>query len=225
MENSKLKYKTIDLPIEVFENALIDGDLSEVEDFESIFDEYCQCVGGEEYKAQIDSLKEVTLLKSKIMLAQNIMAMITTVPTDELFEMLKELNYHIAVPAPTLDDIHKYCTQIEPIVRLDAVKLAILEKNMEPKKKKKQKEIIYTRDYFTDNILDINEVMHYNISKKDSMRTYCRAVVKCQQRINKMNQQKKKQHDKIIILYFWIHFILPYVCNCLANNIIQRTDQ
>ena len=82
MENSKVKYKTIDLPIEVFENALIDGDLSEVEDFESIFDEYCQCVGGDSYKAQIDSLKEVTLLKSKIMLAQNIMAMLATVPTD-----------------------------------------------------------------------------------------------------------------------------------------------
>ena len=191
MENSKPKYKTIDLPIEVFENALIDGDLSEVEDFETIFDEYCQCVGGDSYKAQIDSLKEYTLLKSKIMLAQNIMAMITTVPTNELFEMLKELNYHITVPAPALEDISKYCAQIEPIVRFDAVKLLIMEKKLEPKKKEKQKEIVYTRDFFTDNILDINEVMHYNLSKKDSMRTYCRAVVKCQQRIAKMNQQKK----------------------------------
>ena len=174
------KYTTIDLPFGVFKRALLDGDLSEVEDFESIFMEFNQAVGGKELEAELGKIKKEAVLRSRVTLASELIEVLQNNPEDaEAFEALKALRYHIKLPAPNLENALEYIKQIEGHVKYDISTLL----SMESLRSQKPQEPVmqYSYDYFTDMVLDIQQCLDIKIVDTDPTRSYCRAVLRLKQ--------------------------------------------
>lgn len=204
MSNETKKYSTIDMPMRVFINAKCDGDMSEVENFDDVWFQYIESISGKELQLKIKDEKEKELLKGKILLAQlaiNILSLKSFTSEDEprrkeVFEILKGLNFHALIPAPDLDDIEKYCEQIEGHIKLAVINLMEMENEEKDKKKKKNAspEIVYTRDMFADNMLEIQSALNIRITEDDSVRMYCRAIVRhAEYRLNLQQKNNKKR--------------------------------
>jgi len=195
MGNSKHKYNSIDMPLRVFINAMVDHDYSEIENFEDVFIEYCQSVGGEELAQQMGNIKESNTLRLRISMAQDAIDLLKFEPLndfqkkerDEIFEELKKLRYHLLIPACDLNDIKKYCSQIEGHVKLEAVRLSFLEAEQQPKKGK-QKEAVYSRDYFVDMLNEMSAIFKIHINDSISLREYCGWIRKYKKEVERLNK-------------------------------------
>jgi hypothetical protein len=184
----KIIYNSLDMPFTVFENALVDKDYSQIEDFEKVFTEYCESIGGKEMVLQLRNLKEITLLSSRITLAQQIIAVLEAMPTDEMFELLKDLNYHDMVPAPALNDIDQYIVQVVPWINREGLDLAKLIRDT--KIPEDAEEFEYTRDYFTDAFIEISSAFNIHLSKSSiTLREYCRWAVKYKRYLQKLETE------------------------------------
>ena len=191
------KYTTIDMPLSAFITALCDGDTSMIEDFSEIFMQYCESIGGEELRAQINESKDSTILRTKITLAQMMINQLSYEPLNDrqkeiqndIFEELKKLNYHLLCAGCDLNDIKQYCKQIEGVVKLDSVTLKLKEIKQEPQKEEKQ--IVYTRDYFADMLIEISTAFKVSVDDNISVRQYCRWVVKYKNYCKMMNKKQE----------------------------------
>lgn len=210
MEDIKI-YNTLDLPLRVFLNARCDGDFSQVENFDEIFSEYCEAIGGKDLLILLGMYKEAWTLKTKILLAQNMINQLKLTPMsdvqvqlrEETFELLKGLNYHVQIAAPALDDIKKYCKQIEGYIKLDVVSLKEVEQEIKIKEKKGKKKgkddddgKLPSRNEYTDTILDINSTLNLNISEENTTRTFCRAYVKYKEHCIQLLKLQEKNRRK-----------------------------
>lgn len=175
MEAVKL-YNSLDVPWGVFKSALCEGELSQIEDFEELFMQFNEAIGGKELRKTMKDVVRETLLRTKVNLAYSIANQYELTPINELFEALKQLNYHLRIPAPNMDDFNAYWKQIEPLVKLDVVRV----KEMEARKAKQSdgQVVAYTLDYFADMELEIQSALNIKIEDSDATRMYCRAVVK-----------------------------------------------
>lgn len=172
-----IKYNTLDMPFIVFENAIVDKDYSQIEDYDKIFTEYCESIGGKELVLQIRNSKLIVLMDCRIKQAESIIAVLEAFPTNEMFELLKDLNYHDMVPSPALNDIEKYIEQVVPWINREGLDLAKLIRDT--KLPEDTEDFEYTRDYFTDAFIEISTAFNIHLSKANlSLREYTRWVVK-----------------------------------------------
>lgn len=186
------------MPMNVFINALVDGDLSEVENFELIFEDYCECIGGKEVVLSLRNLKEIVQLRNRIKLAENIIEQFNIPATTqiqiqakaEIFDVLKGLNYHYMVPAPAFDNVEKYIEQIIPFIKREVLDVLKMERDRKPKEEGGEDKK-YSRDYFADLFMEFLIVFKVHVTETISVREFCRLVVKyknyCEQQ-NKLNQ-------------------------------------
>ena len=165
------------MPFIVFENAIVDKDYSQIEDYDKIFTEYCESIGGKELVLQIRNSKLIVLMDCRIKQAESIIALLEAFPTNEMFELLKDLNYHDMVPSPALNDIEKYIEQVVPWINREGLDLAKLIRDT--KLPEDTEDFEYTRDYFTDAFIEISTAFNIHLSKTNlSLREYTRWVVK-----------------------------------------------
>lgn len=187
------------MPMRVFLNAKCDGDMSEVENFDDVWLEYIECIGGKKMWAQIEETLSKLELTNKILRAQLSINIILTTNSNEKkaieLEKLKLLNYHISIPAPALDNAELYCKQIEGHVKFDAVKLELLELQKKTTKKE-EKEPVYDRDFFISNMIDVQQGINVKITEDDSVRMYCRAFLKCVAHHEMIEKYNSKTQNK-----------------------------
>lgn len=192
MESATKKYSTLEIPMSVLLNALFDADYSEVENFEELYDEFCEAMGGEKVKKQKKKIKEKTLTRAKVELALSLIDTLLELPDADAFEALKELNYHARVPMADVNDVAKYCTAIRGMVSLDLTKLQIEEKSEELKADKKEL-IEPTRDYFANLFFGIRKYLEVTVTEKDTARFFAACV---RQLDNHLDALRKQQNQK-----------------------------
>ncbi len=63
-------YDSIDMPLSVWIDALVDGNTDKIKDFGDRFAEFCEAIGGRELMIQLDNIIEMTQLRTKIQIAE-----------------------------------------------------------------------------------------------------------------------------------------------------------
>lgn len=190
---SGTKYNSLEMPWGVFKRALCTGDTSEIENFEEVFMDFNDSIGGPNLREELSNLKEETVLHTKVTLAFSIMDMLNREYDEEKFELLKLLGYHKRIGNVDLNDCKAYCKAIEGYVKLDLVQLKEYEKEAETKPKGKAN---YTLDYFMDMELEIQSALNIKIEDTSTVRYYCRAVVKYRNYIDLQNKRNEAEQKK-----------------------------
>lgn len=188
LPNTSHLYKTLDLPLSVFIDALVDGDYSQIEDFEKLHYEYCELIGGRELTIQIETQIEAMQLQTKVLLAECYIKLIYQVDDDKkkvLFDNLLALGYNTSVTEYSLENIDKLINQITPHIKLDAIDLNVLVNRL----KKTGEGKPYTRDYFTSILADINIHLHVTATESISTRMYCMYVDRYRKHIDNLNKK------------------------------------
>lgn len=182
MDNQNKKYNSIDMPMSVFMNAFCDGDLSDVEDFEDVKLDFFIACGGKKVLDRVSDMYDYEKLKLKTQLAKALIIVLEYNPSEQKFNELKALNYHMMLPNPPLTDIKKYIEQINGWLMNDIITLAELEAEKQSKDKDKDKtKVIQDRNYFTDRFLAVNSTLNLNINESSSVRMFARSLVKYEQ--------------------------------------------
>ena len=184
-------YDNIDMPLSVWIDALVDGKVDQVKDFSDRFAEFCEAIGGRELVIQLDNIIEMTQLRTKIQVAELCINQLRVMPDKRVFDILYGLGYPSSEYEYSPDIIEKYITQIMPHVKLDSVDLQVMVNRAN---KTNTNKVAYTREYFTDMIIEISTAFKLALSEKDlTVRQYCRWVVKYKEYVERMNKQAQAQ--------------------------------
>lgn len=190
LQNTSHLYKTIDLPLSVFIDAIVDKDYSQIEDFDKIHMEYCELIGGRELVVQVESQIEFIQLQTKVTLAQCYIKLLYELEDEEklrkIFDNLLELGYRTSVKEYSKENVDKLVTQIEPYVKLDCVDMQVLGNKLKINGSGKP----YSRDYFAAILADINITLKLSITESITTRMYCMYVDRYKKHIEQLNKQK-----------------------------------
>lgn len=189
------KYKDINLPLKVFKRALIEADYTDIEDFAKIFEDFTEAIGGKELLMELQVQKKIEFLRCKIFMAEKIISMLSKTDNDkyqsELFELLKNLNYHIQIPNPKFDDIEEYCKQIKGWILLDVTDLQSMLAS-EGKKDNGGVKESYSYNYFMDMQLELKSKLNIDITDDSPTLAYCRGVVKYKEHHKALQEQAER---------------------------------
>lgn len=200
--DNQIKYSTIDMPLRIFLNAYCDDDYSQVENFDAVYLEYCEAIGGKKLVSKISDQLEYESLKFKVLLAQLCMSVLSLKPLndeqqqkiDKVFARLKSLNYHLMIPAPDLDNVEEYCKQIEGWVRLDVINLK--EMQVELVKKLKSGKAKPSRTDFTKNLVRISAALKVPLTDQISVREYTQWVLEMEDYAEILQSQRPQHGHK-----------------------------
>lgn len=180
---SELKYSTIDMPLSVFIDAIVDGDLSQISDWDDIYMQYCEAIGGKELNTKLREVTEMSVMKNKIQIAESCVAMLNMSNSEEVFKILCELYPQSGVTKFSEDAIERIIAHMKrDIVELG---ISVNEQNVS-----KEQKADYTRDYFTDMLIEISAAFKVNVGQNISLREYCRWVVKYKQYVEILNKRQ-----------------------------------
>lgn len=187
---SSRKYTTLDLPLEVFIDALVDGNFFQIDNWEDIYLDYCDIVGGQELVQIIEKQVEINNLEKRVITANCLIDLIENSIIEEhnkvFFECLCSLGYESSITEYNKHTFEKYLSQIVPHIKLDAIDAEILRNLIkQPKNENSSK---YTRNYFATMLLDIQQELNVKISMTDSTRMYAIAVSKLRKVIEHKNK-------------------------------------
>lgn len=182
-------YDSIDMPLSVWIDALVDGNTDKIKDFGDRFAEFCEAIGGRELMIQLDNIIEMTQLRTKIQIAELCMNQLRIMPDERVFDILYGLGYPSSAFEYSPDIIEKYIAQIMPYVKLDSVDLQVMVNRAN---KGNTNKVSYSRDYFTDMLIEISTAFKVAVTQDMTVRTYCRWVVKYKDYVDKMNKQAQQ---------------------------------
>jgi len=193
-------YNSIDMPLRIFLNAYCDEDYSQVENFEAVYLEFVEAIGGKKLADKMEDQKEYEGLKFKVLLVQLCMSILSLkalndeqqTKLDQVFIRLKSLNYHLMVPAPDLGDVDVYCNQIIGWVRLDVINLKEMQVEMMKKMKKENGKA--TRTDFTRNLVRISAALKVTLTDQISVREYTQWVQEMEDYSEIINSQRQQGH-------------------------------
>jgi hypothetical protein len=180
---NQLKYSTIDMPLGVFIDAIVDGDLSQISDWDDIYMQYCEAIGGKELKTKLREVTEMSVMKNKIQIAESCVAMLSMTESEEVFKILCELYPQSGVTKFSPDAIERIIAHL----KRDVVELGITA-NEQKVSQNENKD--YTRDYFTDMLIEISTAFKVNVGQNITLREYCRWVVKYKQYVETINKRQ-----------------------------------
>lgn len=180
---SELKYSTIDMPLSVFIDAIVDGDLSQISDWDDIYMQYCEAIGGKELNTKLREVTEMSVMKNKIKIAESCVAMLNMSNSEEVFKILCELYPQSGVTKFSEDAIERIIAHM----KRDVVELGI---SVNEQNVSKEQKADYTRDYFTDMLIEISAAFKVNVGQNISLREYCRWVVKYKQYVEILNKRQ-----------------------------------
>lgn len=179
------------MPLPVWIDALVDGDTSKIKDFSDRFAEFCEAIGGRELVMQLEEIVEMTQLRTKIQIAELCINQLRVLPDARVFDILYGLGYPSSSFEYSPENIEKYIDQIMPHLKLDCVDLQVMTNRAN---KRNTNKAVYTRDYFTDMIIEVSTAFKLSLSEKDlTVRQYCRWVVKYKEYVERMNKQAQSQ--------------------------------
>lgn len=177
------------MPLSVWIDALVDGNTAKIKDFSDRFSEFCEAIGGQELVNQLDNIIEMTQLRTKIQIAELCMNQLRIFPDKKVFDVLYGLGYPSSEFEYSPEIIEKYISQIMPHVKLDSVDLQVMVNRAN---KTNTNKATYTRDYFTDMIIEISTAFKLTLNESDlTVRQYCRWVVKYKGYVELMNKQSQ----------------------------------
>lgn len=191
LNTSSHKYTTIDLPLSVFIDALVDGDFSKIDCWQDIYLDYCDIVGGRELAMIIEKQFEMAKLESRVTTANCLIGLLEVSIYKEhkkiIFDCLKSLEYPSSITEYSEDTIQKYFDDIIPYIKLDATDAEII-RNMitKPKNEDGNK---YNRNYFASMIVSIQKELNVKVDMKDSTRIYAICVFQLRQLIEHKNKE------------------------------------
>lgn len=180
-------YDNIDMPLSVWIDALVEGKVDQIKDFSDRFAEFCEAIGGAELVRQLDSIIEMTQLRTKVQIAELCINQLQMFPNKAVFDILYGLGYPSSEYEYSPDIIAKYIEQIMPHVKLDTVDLQVMVNRAN---KANPNKAAYTRDYFTDMLIEISTAFNLPVREQDlTVRQYCRWVVKYKDHIENLKRQ------------------------------------
>lgn len=176
------KYYTLDLPFGVFKRALIDKDLTQVENFDNIFMDYCISIGGDELSNKLIKEKEITYLEERFVIGSGCISILrSSIETDKKrfpFNKLKSMRYQHSIDEFSEENCIKLCNQVEGLVKLDGLKIQM--KELEKKNDEKQTPVVkkteYTHDYFARLVAEFMSTIHVTITDETNTRIFCQAA-------------------------------------------------
>lgn len=197
-------YNSIDMPLRIFLNAYCDEDYSQVENFEAVYLEFVEAIGGKKLADKMGDQLEYEALKFKVLLVQLCMSILSLKALNDeqqkkldlVFLRLKSLNYHLMVPSPNLDDVDAYCNQIIGWVRLDVINLKEMQFEMVKKLKKENGKA--TRTDFTRNLVRISAALKVTLTDQISVREYTQWVQEMEDYSEIINSQRSQQGHKTL---------------------------
>lgn len=182
------------MPMSVFMDAVVDNDVSQIDNFDDVFAEYNESIGGRELELELDRLKREIYLRAKVTLAECLMFSVQVFDDTELFEYLKSLQIHMRLPSVDLENPENYCKQIEGWLKNDISDLLIMETQHQQKQQSGTTEFKYTRDYFEEMFIELESVLHVHIDATSTVRRYCKAIVALKRyRETLLKQQRENQ--------------------------------
>lgn len=190
LNTSSPKYNTIDLPLEVFINALVDNDFSEIENWQAVYLDYCDIVGGQELLTILEKQIEISELECRVTKANCLISILENSLYEEhckiIFNSLLELGYPSSVTEYSKDTVKRFLDDIIPHIKLDATDAEILRNLI--KRPNNEEGNKYTRNYFASMIISIQKELNVKIEMKDSTRMYAICVLQLRQLIEHKNK-------------------------------------
>lgn len=172
------------MPLIVFIDAIVDGIKDTIEDWEELYMEYCEAIGGKELDKQLRDIVDLSQIKNKIQIATACVDMLVLNKSERIFEILKEL--YPLVPVSKLND--DALRAFEAHISRDIVEYGIMA-NEKKDESNKAENTQYTRNYFTDTLIAISAAFKVNVGMNISLREYCRWVVKYREYADEMNKK------------------------------------
>lgn len=172
------------MPLKVFIDALVDGDTSQIENFEDIYIEFCESIGGKQLEQSLDQNREIVQLRARVIITAKTIEMLMMFRTEDIFDLLKSFGYHTQDLPFSDENIEKLIEQVEPYLKLESVDLQVLQ-NQLPKTKGS-----YTRDYFYSMLVEISTAFKMSVTDDISLRMYCAYVVKYKQYSEQINRHQ-----------------------------------
>ena len=166
-------YKTLDMPLSVFIDALIDDVTDNIENFPKLYTEYCELIGGKELVQKIEEVAEMVYLETKVKIAFLGVEMLRLKPSKAIFDEVFSLGYNTSVVEYSEDKIETFINQILPFVKLDGVDAQILRARNNGGAKQG-----YTRDYFSSMLNELLLVFKINVDESISVRRYVQLVLR-----------------------------------------------
>lgn len=171
-------YTSIDVPIRVFRDALVNEDFSQFEDFQNTYLDYCLACGGEELEKLLEKQKDIANLEAKHVIGQScIDALKSAIPPHMktfFFEKLVKLGYPSTITEYSEENVTKLIAQVQGHISLDQIKAEM--KRLELAKGNK-KEVVYSADYFARMLVEFMATIKVTLNENDSLRLYCQCVV------------------------------------------------
>lgn len=175
------KYNSIDMPLGVFINAIVDGDTTDIDNWDDILMDYCDAIGGKELESELKDVSEISRLSARIQIAETCLNMLRMNGNcKEVMEILTSM-----YPMAFGDGIERFVGHIS----LDSVDLQILLKergdgNTTPDV------VVYDRNYFVDILIAVSAAFKVNVGMDISVREYCRWVVKYKEYAEEMHKRQ-----------------------------------
>lgn len=168
------QYDSLDMPLSVFIDAIVDGKMDAIKDFEKIYIEFCEAVGGRELVQSIEEAKELIELETRVTIAHCGIQMLRLRPSKEIFDEMLKLGYNSSVHEYAEDKVEQYIKQITPFVELDNVDAQV----MRNRRKQVTNGEKYTRNYFSAMLNEFLVVFKAPLDESISLRRYCQMVVR-----------------------------------------------
>lgn len=179
-------YRSLDLPLNVFISALVDQDYTGIADFEAIYFEYCEAIGGDELVRQLEKNIHIAELESNVAVGTSGLKLLN-IPT------LSEDRYQFVID--TLQAVYpsglqgaEYIRYVDGQVRSEMVDIQILRnqvKNVDGSKP-------YTRQYFADLCSGIMVGLKVNIPEDMNTRVFCSMVNRYKEYIKDVEKMNNK---------------------------------
>jgi hypothetical protein len=171
------------MPLRVFIDAIVDGNTEDIDNFEDIYIEFCESIGGKQLEQSMDQNKEIVTLRSRVIVTAKTIEMLLMTRSKDMFDLLMSFEYPTQALEFSDENIEKLIMQIEPHLKLESVDLQVLQ-NALPKTKGS-----YTRDYFYSMLVEISTAFKMSVTDDISLRMYCAYVVKYKQYAEQLNKQ------------------------------------
>ena len=181
------QYYSLDMPLSVFIDAIVDGKIDAIKDFERILLDYTEAIGWRELVIKLNDLIELEELKHKIAVADCGIELLKYKPSRYVYEKVYELGYNTSIIEYNESKMEAFITQIQPFVELDRIDCQVLQNA----NKKTSATVKYTHGYFAELIVKMEIVLRCTILETVSLRKYCAYVVRYKEHLRTLKQTQE----------------------------------
>ena len=74
------------MPLRVFIDAIVDGNTEDIDNFEDIYIEFCESIGGKQLEQSMDQNKEIVTLRSRVIVTAKTIEMLLMSRNKDMFD-------------------------------------------------------------------------------------------------------------------------------------------